>query len=141
MSDCGSGHQGGTIRAMTRILALVLIAATMAAPVDALAARADDDDVRVAGRCSRASDATLRLRTDDDSIRVELRIDTNRAGASWRVVLLHDRRLAYRKTLRTGASSRSLRVRHELPNWFGRDTVVVRATGPGGETCRASATM
>jgi hypothetical protein len=127
---------------MTRILALVLLAAVLAAPVDALAARADDDDeVRVAGTCSRTSEVSLRLRSDDDEIRVELRIDTNRARASWRVVLLHERRLAYRATVRTSASSRSVRVRRELPDWFGRDTVAVRATGPRGETCRVSASI
>ena len=121
-----------------RILALLLTLAALAAPADALA-RGSDDDVRVVGRCSGSSTADLRVREDDGELRVELRVDTRRAGATWRVVLLHDRRLALRRTVRTGSSSRSLRVRRELPDWFGRDTIVARATGPRGETCRASA--
>ena len=122
---------------VTRILALLLTVAALALPADALAGRSDDD-VRVAGRCSGSSTASLRVRKDDGELRVELRVDTRRAGATWRVVLLHDRRIAFRRSVRTGSSSRSLRVRRELPDWFGRDTVVARATGPRGETCRAS---
>ncbi len=142
MSDCESPPCGGTIVRMARILALVLALAVLAAPVDALAGRVDeDDDVRVAGRCSGTSEASMRLRADDGEIRVELRVDTNRARAPWRVVLLHDRRLAFQGMLRTNASSRSLRLRRELPDWFGRDSVVARATGPRGETCRVSATI
>jgi hypothetical protein len=125
---------------MMRLLVLLAALVSLVAPLDALA-RGTDDDVRVAGRCSRSSDVSLRVRADDGRLRVELRVDTNRARAAWQVVLLHDRRLAFRKTLRTGSSSRSLRVRRELPDWFGRDTVVARATGPRGETCRASATI
>jgi hypothetical protein len=128
---------------MVRLLVLLVFlaaVASLAAPVDALA-RGADDDVRVVGRCSGSSEIGLRLRADDGRIRVELRVDTTRARAAWRVVLLHDRRLAFQRTLRTGSSSRSLRVRRELPDWYGRDTVVARATGPRGETCRASATI
>jgi hypothetical protein len=123
---------------VTRILALLLTVAALAAPANALARGSDDDDVRVVGRCSGSSTASLRVRRDDGELRVELRVDTRRAGATWRVVLLHDRRIAFRRSVRTGSSSRSLRVRRELPDWFGRDTVVARATGPRGETCRAS---
>ena len=142
MSDCARRQRGGTIRRMARILTFVLAVAVLAVPVDALAGRADgEDDVRATGRCSRASEATMRLRTDDGTIRVELRVDTNRARAPWRVVLLHDRRLAFQGVVRTSGSSRSLRLRRELPDWFGRDDVVARATGPRGETCRVSATI
>ena len=140
MSDCAPPRSGGTIGSMVRLLVLLAVVVVLATPADALA-RGLDDDVRVSGRCSRASDVSLRLRADDGRIRVELRVDTGLARAPWRVVLLHERRLAFQKTLRTGTSSRSLRVRRELPDWYGRDTVVARATGPRGETCRASATL
>jgi hypothetical protein len=117
------------------LCALALPAGTLGAPLD------EDDDVRVAGSCSGASEASLRLRADDGAIRVELRIDTGRARATWRVVLLHERRIDYRGSLRTSSSSRSLRLRITVADWFGSDTIAARATGPRGETCRASATI
>jgi hypothetical protein len=132
--------RAATIGGMTRILVLALVAIALALPAEALAGRVDDDDVRVTARCSGRSTASLRLRRDDGALRVELRVETVRSGAPWRVVLLHDRRLAFRRALRTGGGG-SLRVRRVLPDWFGRDTIVARATGPRGETCRASATI
>ena len=124
--------------AMLRELVLAVTALALAAPTAALAS-SDPDDVRVAGRCSGTSSAELRVREEEDELLVELRIRTTRAGATWRVILLHDRRTAYRGTRRTSSSSRSLRVRRTLADWYGRDTIVARATGPGGETCRTSA--
>jgi hypothetical protein len=140
MSDCDRHRRSTTIRGMLRALALTLAALALAAPAAALGSTTDGDEVRVTGRCSGTSTAELRVREDDGGLRVELRIDTRRAGATWRVILLHDRRTAYRGTRRT-TSSRSLRVRRTLADWYGRDTVAARATGPRGETCRASATI
>ena len=39
------------------------------------------------------------------------------------------------------SSSGSFSLRRTIPDWPGRDTVTVRATGPGGEICRATATV
>jgi hypothetical protein len=78
---------------------------------------------------------------EDDSIRVELELDTKRRGSSWSVVLLHERRIVFRDALRTGSSSGSLKLRRTVPDWFGSDNVVARATGPRGESCRVSATI
>jgi hypothetical protein len=130
------------MQTMLRTLALLIVAAALAAPAGALGSTAESgDDVRVSGRCSGTSKAELRLREDDDALRVELRVDTRRAGATWSVILLHERRTAYRGSRRTSASSRSFRVRRLLPDWVGPDTIVARASGPRGETCRATATI
>jgi hypothetical protein len=126
---------------MLRALTVLLTAVALAAPAGALASGPDEDEVRATGRCSGSSTSELRVRRDDGSLRVELRIDTRRARAPWSVILLHERRTAYRGKLRTSSSSRSLRVRRSLADWYGRDTIVARATGPRGETCRASATI
>jgi hypothetical protein len=129
------------MRAMLRALAFLVAAVALAAPAAALGSTADGDEVRVTGRCSGTSTAELRVREEEDELRVELRVDTRRAGATWRVILLHERRIAYRGVRRTSASSRSLRVRRTLADWYGPDTVVARATGPRGETCRVAATI
>jgi hypothetical protein len=56
-------------------------------------------------------------------------------------VTVHERRLVLETSRRTGAGSRSFAVRLTIPDWPGRDTVSVRATGPRGEVCRATVTV
>ncbi len=125
-----------------RLLGLVA-AAVLASLVLPLGAAADDgpsDEVRRSGICTRSSEVEVRLRADDGRIRVELEIETGRRGVAWSVIVLHERRTAFRGTLRTGSNG-SLELRRTVPDWYGRDTVVVRASGPRAETCRVSATL
>ena len=119
------------------VLAALLV---LAAPVGA---HADDgDDVRVERACSARSTVRLRVRTrDDDELRVDLTVRTRRRGAAWSVVVVHERRIAWRGTQRTGSSSGAFSRRLTLPDWPGRDMVTVRALGPGGEVCRASVSV
>jgi hypothetical protein len=119
------------------------LASSVAALILPLSAAADDDprdEVRRGGTCSRSSDVELRLRGDDGRIRVELEIETGRRGARWRVIVLHERRTAFRGEIRT-RNDGSLELRRSVPDWFGTDTVVVRASGPRAETCRVTATL
>lgn len=119
---------------------LAAICATLALP---LAAGADDgpEDVRRTGTCSRSSEVQLRLRSDDElAIRVELEIETGRRGSRWAVILLHERRIAFRGSLRTDGHG-SVELRRAVPDWFGVDSFVVRATGPRSESCRVSAEL
>jgi hypothetical protein len=125
-----------------RPLAVALAAAALlVAPATAVA---DDggssDDVRVAAACSGTSRSKLRVREHDGALRIELEVSTRRRGATWSVVVVHERRLAARVRVRTSGSG-SFSVRRTVADWFGDDTVVVRATGPAGETCRATATL
>lgn len=114
-----------------------MVAAALATPV---AASADEgDEVRRSGTCTASSEVTLRLRADDGRIRVELELEEVRRGSRWAVVLLHERRIVFRGTLR--ASGDSLELRRSVPDWFGSDTVAARATGSRRETCRVSATL
>ena len=95
-----------------RLLRLVA-AAVLASLVLPLGAAADDDpgdEVRRSGTCTRSSDVEMRLRADDGRIRVELEIETGRRGAAWNVIVLHERRTAFRGTLRTGSNG-SLELR------------------------------
>ncbi|HSF60901.1 MAG TPA: hypothetical protein VLA69_04345 [Gaiellaceae bacterium] len=121
------------------LLGLAVLSSALALP---LSAGADDgpDDVRRTGTCSRSSEFRLRLRSDDDVIRVEFEIESNRRGARWAVILLHERRIVFRGNLRTDDGG-SVELRRSVPNWFGADSFVVRATGPRSETCRVSAQL
>jgi hypothetical protein len=105
------------------------------------AAGADDgDEVRRKGRCTHSSEIELRLRADDGAIRVDARIDAGRRGR-WNVIVLHERRIAFRGVLRPTGSSDDVRLRRSVADWFGRDAVTVRATGPRSETCAVSAAI
>jgi hypothetical protein len=121
------------------LLTLAALWAALALPV---AARADDEpnDIRRTGTCSRLSEVKLRLRSDDAVIRVELEIETERRGSRWTVILLHERRIAFRGNLRTDSDG-SLELRRSVPDWYGVDSFVVRATGPRNESCRVSAEL
>ena len=127
------------------LLPAVSVAALAAVAVPARAA-ADDGgsrgDVRVTRSCTAKSRAELRVRArDHDELRVDLELRTGRRGAPWTVVIVHERQLVFRGSLRTSTSSGTLTVRRTMADWFGEDALSIRATGPGGETCRVSATI
>jgi hypothetical protein len=117
-------------------ITLALVSA-LAVPAPAALAR---DDVRVAADCGRGASGELRVEGDDGAIEVELRIDTRRRGARWSVALVHERRVAWRGSPRT-RSNGSLRIERTLPDYPGADEISVRASGPGGVSCQATATL
>lgn len=121
---------------------LTVCAALCAALALPLPVGADDgrDEVRRSAACSGSSTAELRLRSDDGTIRVELEIEGSRPGSRWSAILLHERRIAYRGTLRA-SSGGSAKLRRTVPDWYGSDSVALRAAGPRSETCRVSATL
>lgn len=110
-------------------------------------AAADDGDgdgrreARVAASCSKGASGQLRLRSRDGEIRLEFEVKRRRRGESWRVVLVQERRVVWRRTLRTSGSRGSFRVRRVLRDLDGPDRVTARASGPRGLTCEASATL
>lgn len=123
------------------LAAAAVLVAALVLPLAGNAARADDDaEIRVRGTCSRTSEASLRARADDGRIRIDVRIDTRRRGAAWSVIVLHERRIAYRGVVRTNRS-RAIRLRRTVRDLFGRDSLVVRASGPARETCRVSGSL
>jgi hypothetical protein len=120
------------------VLASLLAALVTVAP--AAAGRVDEgDDVRRTGTCTGRGEASLRLRTDDGEIRIEVEIETDRPGSRWVVILLHERRIVFRGPLR--ARGDRVRLRRTVRDFYGSDAVIARATGPRGETCRVSATL
>ena len=134
-------QRAGLIAPLAAFVAAALV--TVAAPSRAAA---DDGgsrtDVRVTKSCTAKSRAELRVRgRDQDQLRVDLELRTARGGAPWTVVIVHERQLAFRASLRTSQGSGTVSVRRTIPDWFGEDALSVRATGPGGETCRIEATI
>jgi hypothetical protein len=113
------------------------LALALATPVPALAS-GGDDDVRVSGSCGKGATSKLRLREKDGALAVEFEVKAKHGGQRWRVVLVHERRVAWRGQLRTRSGSGSLRVRRSLPDFTGADQVTARASGPRGNTCAAT---
>lgn len=123
-------------------ISLVALAATPAVS-SARGGGGDDggrDEVRVSGSCSRGATAELRLRSRGGAIRVSVEIDHTRPGRSWRVVLVQDRRVAWRGTARTRPSG-SLQVERTVRDLPGAERISARAAGPGGVTCFATASL
>ena len=84
--------------------------------------------------------AELRLKADHGAIRVEFEVESRRARERWRVVLVHERRVVWRGRARTRDGG-SFRIRRSIPDFDGVDEVSVRASGPRGNTCQATATL
>ena len=127
----------------TRLLALLLgvgILSLFAARPVAAVASDGRDEVRAAGDCGSGAASELRLKRDHDGIELRFRVDT-RAGAVWRVALVHERRIAWKGAARTTRTNGSFEVRRTLPDLPGADAVTATAWGPRGLVCRATATL
>ena len=122
-------------------IAAICLALALGAPGSALARGGDNRDVRVSGTCGRGAASKLRLRAKDGALRVEFEVDSHRAGERWRIVLVHERRVAWRGQARTRRGNGSFRIRRSLPDFGGADQVTARASGPRGNTCEATALL
>jgi hypothetical protein len=129
------GRSGPATLLAASLACLALLLPTVAAADDG------EREVRRAGACTGSSRATIRLEADDGKIEIELEIRTRTRTRPWRVVLLHERRVAFQGLLKPQRGGRSIRLRRTVPDWFGEDTIVTRATSAGIETCRATATV
>jgi hypothetical protein len=128
------------MRARTHLLPL-LAAGLLLAPASADARHGGgDDEVRASGTCGGSASAELRLKADDGSIETRFEVRGVRGRSAWRVVIVQERRIVWRGSVRPGGG-RSLRIERDLRDLDGADTISVRASGPGGVTCRASGTL
>jgi hypothetical protein len=126
-----------TVRTRT-VIAAISLALALGAPPSALARGGDGKDVRVSGSCGKGATSKLRLRAKDGAIQVEFEVKGRRSGERWRVVLVHERRVAWRGSARTRSGSGSFRIRRSIPDFGGADQVTARASGPRGNTCTAT---
>jgi hypothetical protein len=98
-------------------------------------------EVRVAGVCSSGATSKLRLRSGDNGIELRFEVDHSRAGVLWRVVIVHERRIAWKGAAKTARPDGSFEVSRTLPDLPGSDAVTASAWGPRGLVCRATATL
>lgn len=125
---------------MIRVAVISLIALAFAAQPMAAPGEDGRGEVRVAGVCGTGAKAKLRLKASDNGIEVRFELEQSRASVVWRVVLVHEHRVAWKGAART-TRARSFELRRTLPDLPGSDTVTARAWGPRGVTCRATATL
>jgi hypothetical protein len=117
------------------IAALVLCAVPAA-----FAATAKDGDVLVAGTCTGASSAKLKLSEENGRIEVEFEVDQNRVGRRWAVVLRQNGTVISRLTRVTRGPSGSFEARVLAADGAGTDRFVAVASRRA-ETCRARASF
>src|SRR4051812_47288660 len=129
----------GTMWSRTVLILSAVVALGLAGPAPASAR--GGDDVRLTGSCGHGATSQLRLRAKDGAIRVEFEVRGRRGGERWRVVVVHERRVAWRGQARTRSGSASFRIRRSIPDFSGADQVTARASGPRGNTCVAGARL
>ena len=124
-----------------RLLGSVAVSVLALAASGPAAARDGADEVRARSVCGGGTSSELRLERDDGELEVRFELDHDRAGVPWRVALVHERRVVWRVDARRTRSNGDLEVRRTLRDLPGTDTVSVRAVGPRGLVCRATATL
>jgi hypothetical protein len=131
---------------VTRLVVLVLFALALSA--GAADARGSDGrggsgdaEVRVAGDCAAGAASSLRVRAHEESIELRFRLRQTRGRGAWRITVVHENRVSSRATRTTKRSDGSFELRRTLRDFPGSDTIVVRAWGPGGLGCRATAAL
>jgi hypothetical protein len=121
---------------MSRTPAILLAVVALALPAVA-SAKDGAGEARVAGACSQGASAELRLKRDDGAIELRFALRHGRAG-SWRVAIVQERRVVWK---RTGRQSGSFELRRTLRDLAGANAITATAWGPQGLVCRASATL
>jgi hypothetical protein len=101
----------------------------------------DRIEVRAVGTCGTGAASSLRLRSRDGAIQSEFEVHGRARPSNWRVTIVHERHVAWRGTRRTVGPRRSFSLEYGLPDYSGADLVMVRAIGPRGVVCSASATL
>jgi hypothetical protein len=127
------------LRKIAAVIAVGAVAAAVAVPG---AIAKDGNRVRVAGTCTNAASAKLKLGAEDGRIEVEFEVDQNRNGVRWQVTLRRNGSLVSSTSATTRAPSGSFTVRRVIADTPGSaDRVTAVAVRPGGASCTAVATF
>ncbi len=130
------------------ILALALLVLPMLASASALAkggpggggGGGNRPEVRVAGSCGRGATSSLRLKARDGAIEAEFEIEHARRSSAWSVVIVQERRIAWRGQARTSLHG-GFSLEKRIADYPGSDQISARAVGPRGITCQATAVL
>jgi hypothetical protein len=99
-------------------------------------------EVRAVASCGHGASAKLKVKRDDGALEVEFELEHSRTpGARWRLVLVHEHRVAWRGSARARGRSGGFEISRRVRDYAGPDRVTVRATDPRGLSCSASATL
>jgi hypothetical protein len=90
-----------------------------------------------AGVCG---EATLHLASADGRIQAQFALQRAGDGVPWRLVVVHEGHVAWRGRGHAGRRG-ALWLDRRLPDYEGVDHVMVRAAGPRGRICTASADL
>jgi hypothetical protein len=90
-------------------------------------------------RCGGGARPALTLRPAHGAIYAKFSVEDARPGETWRLVLVHEGHVVWRGETRVTAHG-GIYLRRKLGDYPGADSVRVRATGPDGATCGATAT-
>jgi hypothetical protein len=144
-----NGFLNPAVRPRAVSLSVAIVVALLALPLFGTASALakgggggdDRPEIRVAGACGRGATSKLKVKARDGGLEVEFEVDHSRSGALWRVVLVQERRVAWRGRARTHAPSGSFSLERRLSDYPGPDQVMARAVGPRGITCQATAVL
>src|SRR3954447_256951 len=100
------------------VIAIALLALAVLGPASALAkggggGGGNRPGVRVAGSCGHGASSALKLKARDGGIEAEFEVH-GRAGSSWRVPFVQERRTVWRGRARTAGPSSSFSVERSL---------------------------
>ena len=112
------------------LTALVALPAFAAAPASAA------DEVIRQGNCSGSADWTPKAKHRDGGLEVELEVDSNRRGQTWRWTLRHNGSVSSRGTAVTQGPSGSFSRERRMVNLRGKDRISLYARNvKSGQSC------
>jgi hypothetical protein len=130
------------MRPRLRVLACVVLAGVGLVFVSQAAADGGHGtDVRVEGSCTGSTTSELRVRAEDGRLRIEFRINTKRPYRAWSLVILRERRIVFRRAVRSAHGGHAVDVRRTIDDWPGTDAIVARASARGGQSCVATVSV
>ena len=121
---------------MRRALTVAALSTALVVTGAPLAYAKGGDAVIRTGSCSGAADWKLKAHHDNGRIQVELEVDSNRAGQTWRVRIRDNGVLVVATRATTAGRSGSFDVSRLVANRAGADGLVARARDlASGQTC------
>ena len=129
---------------MRKKLMGIALAGALAVPVFGISttAFAGGNEVIKTGSCSASSDWKLKLKPDNGGLEVDLEVDQNVRGDTWRVRMRHDGVRFFKGERTTSGASGSFDISVREPDNAGTDSFVAKARNlTTDEVCVARASI